>query len=97
MESLFDGRALASEIVGTVKGRVNGLGCTPVVRAIVIAPTAATESYLRIKTERAEEAGMRLELIRMENDASTVDIVQKIGLPGADAARRRGLEKRRDS
>jgi methylenetetrahydrofolate dehydrogenase (NADP+)/methenyltetrahydrofolate cyclohydrolase len=61
------------------------MGREVIVRAVVIAPSAATESYLRIKTKKAEEAGMYLELIRMENDASADDILHKILLPGADA------------
>jgi len=80
---IVDGKKIASDILASVK---EGLGDRElVVRAVVIAPTRATESYLRIKTEKAREAGMRLELVRMENDATEEDIVQKINLPGADA------------
>lgn len=85
MAVIIDGKKIASEIVAGVKERVAGLGRAPVVRAIVVAPNAATESYLRIKTAKAQEAGMRLELIRMENDADTSKIIHTIGLPGADA------------
>lgn len=79
----LNGRVIASDILTSVRQEVGER--TPVVRAIVITPSPATESYLRIKTARAEEAGMRLELIRMENDATAEDIIQKIRLPGADA------------
>ena len=82
---IVDGRQIASGILERVRTHIQDVGHEPVVRAIVIAPNAATESYLRIKTRKAEEAGMHLELIRMENDASEADIVHKIGLPGADA------------
>ena len=82
---ILDGRAIAAQIAASVKDRVAGLGRVPVVRAIVISPTAATESYLRIKTAKAQEAGMRLELVRMENDAREADLIGKIRLPGADA------------
>jgi len=57
----------------------------PVVRVIVMQPSAATESYLRIKQSRAEQAGMYLQLIRMEDEATTEDIIHKLSLDGADA------------
>lgn len=81
----LDGKRIAKELLNDVRKRIEGFGRTPVVRAIVMAPNAATESYLRIKTLNASEAGMRLELIRMKNDADTADLVRKIGFPGADA------------
>lgn len=80
---IVHGREIASEILTSVQGVAGGR--TPVVRAIVIAPSAATESYLRIKTLKAEEAGMHLQLIRMENDATAEDLIHKIALPEADA------------
>lgn len=82
---IIDGKAIARVILEGTKKRAEALGREPIVRAIVMQPTAATESYLRIKTEKAREAGMYLELVRMENDATTEDILAKIALPGADA------------
>lgn len=79
---IVDGRALAKEILESVRVSIVG---EPVVRAIVIAPSAATESYLRIKTAKAEEAGMHLELVRMQDDATEVDLAEKILASGADA------------
>ena len=80
---IIDGKKIAGSILARVREEVAGI--TPVVRAIVMRPTAATESYLRIKEAKAQEAGMRLELVRMDGDASTDDLIAKIGLPGADA------------
>jgi methylenetetrahydrofolate dehydrogenase (NADP+)/methenyltetrahydrofolate cyclohydrolase len=82
---IVDGRKITKDILTTVRDEVALLGHEPVVRAIVLAPSAATESYLHIKERRARDAGMYLEIVRMENDASTEDVIEKILLPGADA------------
>jgi len=80
---LINGRTIASEILRDVASSLSG--SMPVVRAIVMQPSPATESYLHIKQIRAEEAGMHLQLIRMEDDATTEDIIAKIALAGSDA------------
>jgi methylenetetrahydrofolate dehydrogenase (NADP+)/methenyltetrahydrofolate cyclohydrolase len=80
---IIDGRAIASEILREVQDSLQER--RPLVRIIVMQPSSATESYLRIKEARAYEGGIDLQLIRMEDDATTEDIVSKIQLPGADA------------
>ncbi len=82
---IVDGKAIARDILARVRASVEATGTEPIVRAIVMAPSAATESYLRIKQDKAQEAGMRLELIRMENDASMEDVCTKLALPEADS------------
>jgi len=80
---IIDGRTIASEVLKDVETSLNGK--RPLTRIIVMRPSAATESYLRIKEVRAYEAGIDLQLIRIEDDATTEDIIQKIELPGANA------------
>lgn len=80
---IVDGRKIAAAILADVRERVAGR--TPVVRAIVMQPTAATESYLRIKSAKAAEAGMRLELVCMSDTATTGDVCREVVKPGADA------------
>jgi methylenetetrahydrofolate dehydrogenase (NADP+)/methenyltetrahydrofolate cyclohydrolase len=80
---ISNGRHIASEILQGVHASLGGR--RPVVRAIVVQPSPATESYLKIKESRANIAGMDLEVIRMEDDASEADSIEKITLPGADA------------
>lgn len=80
---IVDGKAIAHDILRGVKERLQGRVVT--VRVIVMAPSAVTESYLRIKERAAQEAGMHLEVVRMENDATTEDVIHKIGLPGKEA------------
>lgn len=82
---VVDGRKIAEDLTALVRREAETFATPLVVRAIVMQPSPATESYLRIKERRAEEAGMRLELIRLEDDATTADVIRKIELPGADA------------
>lgn len=82
---IIDGRAITADVLKQVQEDIVTLGRVVVVRAIVQAPSPATESYLRIKQKRASEAGMYLEVVRMEDDATTEDLVHKVQLPGADA------------
>ncbi len=80
---IVDGRAIAKDILEKARGNVGGR--LPVVRAISVQPSAATESYLRIKGARAEDAGMRLEVVRLPEDATTEDVLRELALPGAQA------------
>lgn len=80
---IADGRKIASDILAEVREKVAGRA--PVVRAITVQPSPATRSYLRIKQQRAEEGGMRLEVVALADDASEDDIIAAIAAPGADA------------
>ena len=88
---IIDGRAISADILAKVKKDVTaatGVGREIVVRAIVMQPTPATESYLRVKAARAADAGMRLDIVRMPDDAITEDVlnaVRGVGLADADA------------
>lgn len=79
---IIDGRAIASDILAEVRKSVAGY--TPTVRAITLEPSSATESYLRIKKARAEEAGMRLEIVRLPEDATEEICIAAISAEGAD-------------
>lgn len=82
---IVDGRAIAADILASVRAEVASLGRVPVVRAIAVAPNKATESYLKIKAARAAEAGMRLESVRLADDASTQEVIERVQEAGADA------------
>ena len=82
---IIDGRAIAAEILAATRGRVAALGRTPVVRAIVISPTPATQSYLRIKSARAMDAGMQLEVVWLPESATTEEVTAAIGEGESDA------------
>ena len=79
---IVDGRAIASAILKDVRSRVPRAA---IVRAVVVAPSAATESYLSIKSARAEEAGMHLEVVRLPDHATQEEVTDAVTRPGADA------------
>lgn len=79
---IIDGRSIASDILAAVKG---SLERPLVVRAVTSAPSAATESYLRVKAARAADAGMTLEIVRLPDTATTQDLIAAVRAPGADA------------
>jgi len=81
---IIDGRKIAAEILAGVKAEREGLPSL-VVRAVVVAPDSATYSYLKIKTLRAGDAGMELEVVQLPEGSSTDDCIEAVEAPGADA------------
>jgi methylenetetrahydrofolate dehydrogenase (NADP+)/methenyltetrahydrofolate cyclohydrolase len=82
---IVDGKQIATEILNTTKEKVASLGRVAVVRAITVSPNAATESYLRIKSARAADAGMNLEVVKLPDIATTEEVVASVVASGADA------------
>jgi methylenetetrahydrofolate dehydrogenase (NADP+)/methenyltetrahydrofolate cyclohydrolase len=77
---IIDGRAVSADILEKVKDRMakESSGRIAIVRAIVMQPTPATESYLRVKAARAADAGMRMEIIHVPDDASTEEVIAAV-------------------
>ncbi len=82
---IIDGRAIAADILASTRTSIAPLGRELVVRAVVMDPTGATESYLRIKSARAADAGMRLEVVHMPAIATTEEVMTAVKAPGADS------------
>lgn len=82
---IVDGKTIAREILAELRREVDTLGTTPVVRAITVSPDSATESYLRIKKRQAEMAGMTLEVVELQADAGTDEVIHAVISEGADA------------
>lgn len=82
---IIDGRAIASELLSSVRTDMQLLGRTIVVRAVTMQPSPATKSYLAIKAERAKEAGMTLDVIVLKDDATQEEVHRAIQAEGADA------------
>ncbi|MDB5236972.1 MAG: Methylenetetrahydrofolate dehydrogenase / methenyltetrahydrofolate cyclohydrolase [Parcubacteria group bacterium] len=85
MAMIVDGRAIAADILATTKKEVALLGYAPVVRAIVVSPSPATHSYLRIKSARAEDAGMKMDVVHLPDEATNEEVIAAVQAPGADA------------
>ena len=79
----IDGKRIAEDILTAAKEQVAGLSRVPVVRAVTVLPNAATESYLRVKSAKAADAGMTLEVAKA--DPTTESVINAIEKPGADA------------
>lgn len=79
---IVDGRAEARHILAQAQ---HILGRSAVVRAVVVAPSPATDSYLSIKAARAKDAGMELVVVRLPDDATTEMVSDAVRAPGADA------------
>ncbi len=79
---IIDGRAISKEVLEEVRAHLAG-PCT--VRAVTVAPDAATRSYLRIKMKAAEAAGMTLDVAELEPGATTEECIAAVEAPGADA------------
>ncbi|MFZ1987439.1 MAG: bifunctional 5,10-methylenetetrahydrofolate dehydrogenase/5,10-methenyltetrahydrofolate cyclohydrolase [Minisyncoccia bacterium] len=82
---IVEGKEIAARILAATRSKVAAFGRPPIVRAVTVSPTAATESYLRIKSARALDAGMHLEVVRFENSATTEEVIFAVEKPGADA------------
>jgi methylenetetrahydrofolate dehydrogenase (NADP+)/methenyltetrahydrofolate cyclohydrolase len=94
---IIDGRAIASDILARVRNELTSAsnhrgetsmiadGSELVVRAVVVQPTGATESYLRVKSARAEDAGMRMEIVQLPDTATTEEVRAAVLAPGADS------------
>lgn len=78
---IVDGRKIAEDILKEAAS----LGRSLVVRAVVMKPSPATESYLKVKSARATDAGMHLEVVQCSDDATTQDVIDAVCAPGADA------------
>lgn len=79
----IDGRSIAADILEQVRSSIEGKEV--VVRAVTMRPSPATESYLRIKTKKASEAGMHMEVVQVADDASTEEVIEAVQAPGAHA------------
>lgn len=82
--NIIDGKIIAAEILAQVKAGL-APGDRPVVRAVVVAPTPVTESYLRVKAARAGDAGMELSVVSLPSTATTEEVITAVEAPGAAA------------
>lgn len=82
---IVDGRAIAEELLIETRMRVDAHALTPRFAAITVAPSAATESYLRIKHRLAERAGISMEVVAMDEASTTEDLINVIQRDTHDA------------
>ena len=78
MGTIFDGRALADSIYRELMERRARIVRPIRLGILVCAPDPATESFVRIKTRRAEALGIILERIDAAKGSSTEDLVRAV-------------------
>lgn len=81
---IVDGKVIADEILGAARDAAAKLSHTPSFAAVAVAPSPATESYLRIKRRLAAEAGIEMEVIA-PTDTTTEELVALIQADTHDA------------
>lgn len=67
---IVDGRVLAQTILDDIRATVLRLSAEPSFLAITVAPSAATESYLKMKRRQASAVGIRMEVKACEHATS---------------------------
>lgn len=82
---IVNGRTITADILTQVRVEVERMAAPPLLRVVVSEPSPATRSYMRIKSERAREAGITLELIEVPDQSTTEDVIGAVTRPGADA------------
>ena len=82
---IINGKEIAGEIVKEAREAVDSLGREPVVRAVTVQPTPVTGSYLKIKSVKAAEAGMLLDIVQLSEEATEEEVIAAVQQPGADA------------
>lgn len=75
---IVDGRAIAARMLERTKEEVEILGRAPILSVITIDPVFATKNFLRIKSEKASELGVHINLITLEGASSTEVVAEKI-------------------
>ena len=81
---IIDGKAIADRIVERVKKRAEALPEEPSFLAIAVAPSAATQSYLRMKQRQAKRAGIRME-VRVYDETNTERLIEILEQAPEDA------------
>lgn len=82
---IIDGRAITTSILSAVRADIAKRAKPPVVCAIAMRPSPATRSYLKVKSARAEEAGMKLKVVEVPETGTTEDVLAAIAGSRADA------------
>jgi methylenetetrahydrofolate dehydrogenase (NADP+)/methenyltetrahydrofolate cyclohydrolase len=74
----IDGKAIAQEIIAATRERVAALGRPIQMTAITTDPSAATASYLRIKTEQAAQAGIEMHVANVATSLHTLGLTAMV-------------------
>lgn len=75
---IVDGRALANDIYRELRNQISHLDVKPHLTVFTCAPNFATKKYLNLKTKRAKEVGIGVNVIEFPHDVTTNDVVTSV-------------------
>ena len=75
---IVDGRALAQELLQGLQNEITHLHGTPHLTVFTSAPNFATKKYLNLKTKRAREVGIGINVIELPDTVTTEEAIQSI-------------------
>jgi methylenetetrahydrofolate dehydrogenase (NADP+)/methenyltetrahydrofolate cyclohydrolase len=87
--ALIDGKAIAAQIHGETKARVDRLkarGITPGITFVRVGEDPASQAYVRMKHKKAEELGIRSDTVVLPEATSQEELLRLIGTLNANRA-----------
>jgi methylenetetrahydrofolate dehydrogenase (NADP+)/methenyltetrahydrofolate cyclohydrolase len=87
--ALIDGKAIATQIHGETKARVDRLkarGITPGITFVRVGEDPASQAYVRMKHKKAEELGIRSDTVVLPEATSQEELLRLIGTLNANRA-----------
>ncbi len=80
---IVDGNLIAKDIYLDVAKKVANLKKQPILAALTCAPNFETKKYLKLKTKKALEVGIDLEIIELPETVTTEDVLERIAILSA--------------
>jgi methylenetetrahydrofolate dehydrogenase (NADP+)/methenyltetrahydrofolate cyclohydrolase len=74
----IDGSEIAKQLLTKLSTEVRRLPFTPLFCDVLVGDNAVASSFVKIKAKRAEEIGLKFELIQFPETANTEEVIEKI-------------------
>ncbi|OIP78363.1 MAG: hypothetical protein AUK16_00380 [Parcubacteria group bacterium CG2_30_44_11] len=75
---IVNGKALAEELLATLKNEITHTSHVPHLTVITCAPGLATQKYIELKKRKAADVGIEVEVIELPKEATTTELVSVI-------------------
>ncbi len=75
---LVDGKRIAEDIFQEIKNRVKELDNSPHLTVFTCLPNFATQKYLDLKRQKAQEVGIDMEVVELTGDITTPEAVELV-------------------
>ncbi len=76
--NLVNGQKMAQNILKNLQKEVSALPFVPVFSDMIVGDDPASISYVKIKSKRAEEIGLKFELLQLPASATTEEVITKL-------------------